>query len=53
MIGGPDKKEEWLLDSGTLKSENLDTFRSVYDIMLRINYLKKVGIKSLQSKHID
>ena len=53
MIGGPDKKEEWLLDSETLKSENLDNFRSVYDIMLRINYLKKVGIKNLQSKHID
>lgn len=53
MIGGPDKKEEWLLDSETLKSENLDNFRSIYDIMLRINYLKKVGIKNLQSKHID
>ena len=53
MIGGPDKKEEWLLNSETLKSENLDNFRSIYDIMLRINYLKKVGIKNLQSKHID
>lgn len=53
MTNAPEKNEDWLLNSERLVGENLDDFRTVYDVLLRINFLRQEGIKNLKAKHID